>query len=97
MRDAALDSAYRERYVYKNLRLTRVGDPMADAAIAMGSSSNAIADSSRNSAPEITPAMIDAGLRAFRANDATDPSNQEIKDTVCEIFTAMSLGRFPYK
>jgi hypothetical protein len=41
-------------------------------------------------APEITPAMIEAGAMAFRSNETTDPSRPEIAETVCEIFTAMS-------
>jgi hypothetical protein len=46
-------------------------------------------------APEITDAMVEAGVKAFRANETTDPINREIAEAVREIFTAMSLASYP--
>ena len=43
-------------------------------------------------APEITAAMIDAGLMVYRDNERDNLLNDEIAVIVQEIFTAMSLA-----
>jgi hypothetical protein len=38
---------------------------------------------------EATPAMIEAGVRAYYANHSDDPSQADAAEAVREIFTAM--------
>jgi hypothetical protein len=40
---------------------------------------------------EVTPAMIEAGVSAFRANETEDPNPRQVRLAVTEIFEAMSL------
>lgn len=39
---------------------------------------------------EITPEMIDAGVKTFLSNETAYPSQQKVAEAVREIFTAMS-------
>jgi hypothetical protein len=39
---------------------------------------------------QITPQMIDAGIKAFLSNETAYPSRREVAETVHEIFMAMS-------
>jgi hypothetical protein len=47
-------------------------------------------ESTMESAIEITPAMMEKGVRAFRANQTDDPNEQQVRRTVTEIFAAMA-------
>jgi hypothetical protein len=48
-------------------------------------------------APEITPAMIDVGLKVYRDNERDNLLNYEIAVIVQEIFTAMFLAAAPHE
>lgn len=39
---------------------------------------------------EITPEMIEAGVTVLRANQTDDPNRKQVRETVTQIFAAMS-------
>jgi hypothetical protein len=65
---------------------------MVDTTNTNGSRDVASAPSVEAGAPEITVAMIEAGLRVYRDNERDDLSNRDVGVIVREIFTAMFLA-----
>jgi hypothetical protein len=47
-------------------------------------------DAQKSSDQTITPEMIEAGAREYRANETDSPSERQVRNAVVEIFVAMS-------
>ena len=63
---------------------------MVDTTTTIGRSESASDLTVEAGAPDVTPAMIEAGVTAFMSNLTDDPNHRQIVQAVVEIYGAMS-------